>query len=147
MFEGALLGSGRPVLLAPRDWGDRLIGAKVVVAWRDRREATRALADAGPFLDMAGSILIVRIEEAGASEDEVGPDNVASHLVRRGLRARAAHRDGADVAGAVLTLCAEDGADLLVMGGYGRPLWRETLLGGVTQGVLTAARLPVLMSH
>jgi nucleotide-binding universal stress UspA family protein len=147
LFEGALLGSGRPVLLTPQDWGDRPIGSKVVIAWRDRREATRALADASPFLDMARDILVVRIEEAHADKDEVGPEDVARHLVRRGLRAHAAHRDGANVGEAVLAMCAGVGADLLVMGGYGRPVWRETVLGGVTQSVLTTARLPVLMSH
>jgi len=34
-----------------------------------------------------------------------------------------------------------------VMGGFGHSRVREIILGGVTQHVLSAARIPVLMMH
>jgi nucleotide-binding universal stress UspA family protein len=39
------------------------------------------------------------------------------------------------------------GADLLVMGAYGRSRMRETIFGGATRSVLHESALPVLMAH
>ena len=41
----------------------------------------------------------------------------------------------------------EFGADLLVMGAFGRPRALERVLGGATRAVLAGATLPVLFSH
>jgi len=46
-----------------------------------------------------------------------------------------------------LSLCADQGSDLLVMGGYGHTRFREILLGGATRTVLESMTLPVLMAH
>ena len=48
---------------------------------------------------------------------------------------------------ALLSLAADVGADLLVMGCYGHSRMREWILGGVTRSVLRAATLPLLMAH
>jgi nucleotide-binding universal stress UspA family protein len=40
-----------------------------------------------------------------------------------------------------------EGAQLLAMGGYGHSRFRDFVLGGATQGVLTNLHLPVLLSH
>jgi nucleotide-binding universal stress UspA family protein len=37
--------------------------------------------------------------------------------------------------------------DLLVMGGYSRPMWLEFIFGGTTQSLLLSAKMPVLVSH
>lgn len=37
--------------------------------------------------------------------------------------------------------------DLLVMGGYSRPMWLEFIFGGVTQSMLLSSKIPVLVSH
>ena len=39
------------------------------------------------------------------------------------------------------------GADLIVMGGYGRSRLREAVLGGATRSLLKAMTVPVLMAH
>jgi nucleotide-binding universal stress UspA family protein len=39
------------------------------------------------------------------------------------------------------------GAGLIVAGAYGHSRLREWALGGVTQGLLTGSRIPVLFSH
>ena len=51
-------------------------------------------------------------------------------------------------AGEALLEAARDvGADLLVMGAYGRSRFSEWALGGATRHVLTHAQMPVLMRH
>ena len=38
-------------------------------------------------------------------------------------------------------------AAMIVMGAFGRSRLRETLFGGVTQHLVTAARVPLLLAH
>ncbi|MFP3277684.1 MAG: universal stress protein, partial [Paraburkholderia sp.] len=47
----------------------------------------------------------------------------------------------------LLSEAADLGADLLVMGAYGHPRWRELVMGGATRTVLKSMTVPVLMSH
>ncbi len=48
---------------------------------------------------------------------------------------------------AILGRALGEGADLVVMGGYGHSRLREMMLGGVTRHVLEHATVPVLFSH
>ena len=52
-----------------------------------------------------------------------------------------------DAGAQLLSLAADVGADLLVMGCYGHSRAREWVLGGVTRTILQSMTLPVLMSH
>ena len=81
----------------------------------------------------------------------------ASHRAptsRRTLRATASVSRSRPIPGgglaagdAILAQAADEGADLLVMGGYGHSRLREMVLGGVTRQLLTQMTLPVLLSH
>ena len=51
------------------------------------------------------------------------------------------------IGNALLSLAADKGSDLLVMGGYGHTRFREVLLGGVTLTILKTMTVPVLMAH
>jgi nucleotide-binding universal stress UspA family protein len=47
----------------------------------------------------------------------------------------------------MLSEAANREVDLIVMGAFGHGRIRESLLGGVTQTILTSMTVPVLMSH
>ena len=47
----------------------------------------------------------------------------------------------------MLAEASEIGAGLLIMGGYGHGRLREFVFGGVTEHVIRAAAIPVLMAH
>jgi nucleotide-binding universal stress UspA family protein len=70
-------------------------------------------------------------------------------LERHGANVDARHvpSGGQDVGRVLLAQAQAFGADLVVMGAYGRSRLCEQLLGGVTRTVLREAELPVLMSH
>jgi len=140
-----ILGSGRPVLLAPTvPSGPMRI---VVVAWKDRPEAARAVSAAMPILEKAKRIFVVT-----AAEDDEPPsdqDGVVNHLHWHGLSAEA-HRvepRGRDAHDAVLETARAADADLLVAGAYGRNRLSEIVFGGFTEGLLEDASLPVLFVH
>lgn len=151
MFEGVLFGAGRPLLLAPPDWRGQAIGRNIVIAWNGKREAARALADARVFLDGAERITIVAVASDRSSHDALALSaaDVAAHLTRRELNAevRVIQDPGIGEAQALFAEAGALGADLVVMGGYGRSRLGEFIFGGVTREALQSARVPLLMSH
>jgi nucleotide-binding universal stress UspA family protein len=54
---------------------------------------------------------------------------------------------GDDVGETLLSLAADGGAQLPVLGCYGYTRFRELVLGGVSRTILRSPTLPVLMAH
>jgi len=141
-IEQALISSGRPVLIAPAQ-PPKVLGEVVALAWNDQPECARALAAALPFLHAAKAVHVLSLGETGAGR-------LAEHLGWYGVRATADAVSPAARAGVgelLLAAARDQGADLLVMGGYGHAPWRETLFGGVTRHVIGSSLLPLLLSH
>jgi nucleotide-binding universal stress UspA family protein len=142
-----VLGCGRPVLVVPGAGAAGSIGKLVVIAWNGAREAARAAFDSLPLLDPAGEVHLVAVDSA---RGEATLAAMTRALARRGVTAEprsVTRTDGRGVAEEVLKLCADLGADLLVMGCYGHSRLRETVFGGATSRVLRDMTLPVLMAH
>ena len=66
---------------------------------------------------------------------------------RRNVTVRELEEQGGDVAKTLNTHAQEGNADLIIMGGFGHARFREMLLGGVTQSMLSSSPLPVFMSY
>jgi nucleotide-binding universal stress UspA family protein len=143
-IETTLVAGGRPLLLAPK--GVQTIGERVAIAWNDSAESARALASALPFVEAASAVHVLTAE-TWRTQFEV-TEALADYLEWRGIVCERRSIVAEDAVGAALLRAASDaGADLLVMGGYGRSRLRELVLGGVTRHVLTHAQLPVLLAH
>ena len=123
----------------------------MLVAWNGSREATRAANDALPILQRADRVVVLAINPGGGIDGhgEVPGADLSLHLARHGVSAEAQQVQAEDmnVGEMLLSRCADEAADLLVMGAYGRSRVRELVLGGATRHVLEHATLPVLMSH
>lgn len=145
---GALIvGAGAPVLIAPE--GTAGVEAdKVLIGWKNTREARRAVADALPFLTAAREVEVVRVHGAQEETPE-SLDLVAQRLRRHGVNARCAMlaRGAGSVAQDLQEAAASRSAGLIVTGGYGHSRLQELVLGGVTRGLLGQAAVPVLFSH
>lgn len=144
-IETTLVGSGRPVLLAPK--GVQTIGDRIAVAWNDSSESARALASALPFIENARAVQVLAADTWRTRFEAT--EELADYLAWRGIDCeRQAVEVGDDEVGAALMQAAIGAnADLLVMGGYGRSRLRELVMGGVTRHVLTNTRLPILFAH
>jgi nucleotide-binding universal stress UspA family protein len=143
--------AGRPLLVVP-DNANWLDLRSVLVAWKDTPEARRAVADALPMLRKARDITIVEIPEQGDDRSAVmaGVTDVAAWLARHGVTAsaRICEASGSETAAAQLEKVAGDvGAGLIVAGAYGHSRFRELILGGVTQHLVTQPVRSVLLSH
>jgi nucleotide-binding universal stress UspA family protein len=149
LIEGALFESGRPVVVVPHVQTQAVTLERLLVCWDGSRPATRAIADALPFLRRAKAIDIMAVSvERGKGSELVGT-NMARHLARHGLAVelKRVSAGSVDVPSAIKAQVAETGADFMVMGGYGHSRLREFILGGVTRTILTSSAIPVLMSH
>ncbi len=147
--ESVLAASGKPGLVIPYIWDSDRVGQTVVIAWKDTREAARAVAAALPLLQRAQKVHVLAwaLQAPSALGD---PLNLASYLARHGVQAQW-HREGGAEPDAVgeqlLSRASELDADLLVMGCYGHSRMREWMLGGTSRTVLRSMTLPVLMVH
>jgi nucleotide-binding universal stress UspA family protein len=147
--EGALFGSGRPMIVVPYIQKAPLKLDRVMVCWDGGLPAARAIADAMPLLERAGRIELVIVTKERGKQDETEGGDIGQHLARRGLhvdvlRIAKGHMDVADT---LLAHAADTDTDFIVMGGHGHSRLREFFLGNVTDAVLRSVKVPVLMSH
>jgi len=143
---GALLMEvGRPVLIAPPGV-ESIAARRVVVAWKDTREARRAVHDALPFLTRADA---VHVAVVGPGADQEGAEDVADYLSGHGVgvTTHLLHTPEIGAADEILRLAQREDVDLIVMGAYGHSRLREWVFGGATRDMLQGTSLCCLMSH
>jgi nucleotide-binding universal stress UspA family protein len=148
VLEAALVETGRPVLLAP-PVAPPQVGRVVAIAWKDTREAARAVAAAQPFIRSAERIIVICVVEDEWQEErsyERLRHALTWHNPNVVVRRRADRRPE-HPAEMLLAEAASESADLLVMGGYSHSRMREVIFGGVTRRILHGADLPVLIAH
>jgi nucleotide-binding universal stress UspA family protein len=143
--------AGRPILVVP-DGVNWLDLRSVLVAWKDTPEARRALADALPILRKARDVTVLAIPEGDDDRPAAiaGVTDVTAWLARHGVTAIARVSEGArneTVAGQLEKIAGDVGASLIVAGAYGHSRFRELILGGVTQYLVTQSARCVLLSH
>ena len=141
--------AGRPVLFVPNGitW---LKLATVVVAWKDTREARRAINDALPLLHLAREVVVVELLDKAADEQvaKARVNDVARWLTRRGINASSiSTRALIGVTSQLSILAQDEGADIIVAGAYGHTRFQEWLFGGVTRELLAQQKHCVLLSH
>ena len=145
-----LMQSAHPVLIVPFASQSIKPFSRAMIAWDASMAASRAVAGALPLLRMA-SVVDVVVFNASAQDEahgEVPGSDLALYLARHGVSVNViSRRTDIDIGNALLSLCADQESDLLVMGGYGHTRFREILLGGATRTVLESMTLPVLMTH
>lgn len=140
--------AGRPVLVVPPT-GGQLSADVIVVAWKDSREARRALADAMPLLVGAEDVVMVEAAETDIELIEAHHDSLLAHLRRHGVAARSRIVQAkSDEAVEVLhEQRRAAGGDLIVAGAYGHTRFGEWVFGGVTADLLADPQRFVLFSH
>ena len=143
-----VLRAGRPVLIVPREHRQLKL-EKVVVAWKDSREARRAVADALPLLQKAHTVSVIEIcSPETVKEAHQRTADVAHWLKIHGVTAHgiAEASHSTDLEG-LRTRLSNKGCDLLVAGAYGHTRLREWAFGGVTMDLLLPGNHCTLVSH
>jgi nucleotide-binding universal stress UspA family protein len=140
-----LIGSGRPILVVP-DKIERLEARNITVAWKNTREARRAVADALPLLTAADTVTLLQIKDPGAETDSIS--DMHQLLACHGIQATTRIVDaGVETEIDLVRLARESKSDLIVAGAYGRSRLREWAFGGVTRGLLKQNSIACQLSH
>jgi nucleotide-binding universal stress UspA family protein len=148
LVPSLIVATGRPALVVPFAGQFQAAAGEVLLAWKPTREAARAVTAALPWLRLARTVHVAMRDEGPPSDF----DHMAAlrrWLASQGVAATVrSHGLGpGDVGAALLSLAADTGAELLVMGCYGHSRAREWILGGASYSILRAMTLPVLMVH
>lgn len=143
-----ILSAGRPVLVIPADM-DRLDCSKVLIAWKDTREARRAVHDALPFLQQAKEVAIAVVHTKNAETSDAQIADVVQYLARHkvSVTQQIANVSNEAEGNVLLALAEQHRADLIVAGAYGRTRLGEWIFGGVTSDLLRNSRIPCLFSN
>ena len=145
----AILQMGRPVLVVPPGI-ESLPAERVVIGWKDTREARRALRDSLPVLREAKRVTIVEVCDEGMEEQaRRSMDDVADYLTRHriGVAARILAHTKGPAADELIRVGGEERADLIVAGAYGHSRLGEWIFGGVTRDLLTTCPVCCLLAH
>jgi nucleotide-binding universal stress UspA family protein len=149
--EWLVLYSGRPVVTVP--YSGRFIPRceRILIAWSDGRESTRALHDAMPLLRRAQRVHIVNLvtDKSAINGAEERLEEIVEHLYLSGVRVKGEMVLSIDFppGDMLLNRACEERSDLLVMGVYNRTGNGKAVLGQVARHILRQMTLPVLMSH
>jgi nucleotide-binding universal stress UspA family protein len=138
---------GRPVLVIPPQVGK--INLKcAMIAWKDTREARRAVSDALPLLRKVQEVVVVEVieEESDRSAAHGRLDDVVSWLAGHGIPSVARVFDFPGNKDPMAKLY-QYGADFIVAGGYGHAQAREWVFGGFTRDLLKRSPQCVFLSH
>lgn len=135
--------SGRPILVAPGT-APRSLTDTIMVCWKDAGSAAGALTAAAPLLATAGRVVFAHVaprdvQPAGALQADAQRVAGATPEVRV-IAARG--RAIPDALAAAADAC---GADLIVMGAYGRSRAGQILFGSRTDAILDRTDRPILL--
>ena len=151
LFEAVLFESGRGMYVVPPGRKPPDAIRRILVAWCDTRETSRAVAEALPFIEQATrtAVLLVDPQNGTAGEKRASEMDIARHLERHGTRVEVhmVESGASAVSEVILDQARRASADLVVMGGYGHSRAREWVLGGATLEVLENSEFPILMAH
>jgi nucleotide-binding universal stress UspA family protein len=144
-----LFQAGGPVLFVPHIFRGAFKAKRIGICWDGSRLAARALRDAKPFLAQADTLCAISINGAENVPGDTLSKGLAKHLARVGLPIKLIELPASrsEIQPYILSIAADEGLDMLVMGAYGHSRLQEGILGGVTRAMLRTMIVPTLMSH
>jgi nucleotide-binding universal stress UspA family protein len=146
-LEHLALNSGRPILVAASAAPQTLTDT-IMVCWKECSNAARAVTAATPILAKAKRVVFVSVAEQNDGVSDA-LDDLARQFSWNGVAAevRLIPASRRAIPGALATAAEECGADLVVMGAYGRSRVRELIFGSCTESVLNGSDRPILLMH
>lgn len=141
VVEEVVRGCAKPVLVTPRHL---LPVTRILAAYDGSRTANRALGLAAAFARSLDLPLVVVCVAAEEREGQGILSEAETYLEPHRLRLKTVLESGNPVEG-ILQVAQREACDLVIMGAYGHSRVRELFLGSTTDGLLRAARIPILL--
>lgn len=142
-----ILAAGRPVLVVPPEI-ERHDFSRPLIAWKDTREARRAVRDAVPLLQQAKEVAIAVVHSSPSERTDAQIADLVRYLARHKVSVTQQIANVSNDEGTILLQLAEEHrVDLIVAGAYGRTRLGEWIFGGVTRDLLLSSRICCLFSN
>lgn len=142
--------AGRPILMVPPSAIISPLGTNAVIAWKDCREARRAVFDALPLLAMAREVCVVDVaSEMLREKAQSQVSDVTMFLGRHGIKAEAMVEsvDERSLADQLLAVASRKRAGLIVMGGQSHARLHDWTFGGDTHAMLKRSPVCLFLSN
>jgi nucleotide-binding universal stress UspA family protein len=144
-FVQVLVETDKPVLRATGD-APKSFARRIAIGWDGRTAAAQAMSAAIPYLQRADSVEVLSVQRAPLRINAT--EGVKDYLKLHGVSSAERLIDAGSrrIGQVLLDTAVEGGADLLVLGGYGRGRL-QSLIGGVTRHVIAHADIAIFMVH
>lgn len=144
----AVLGLGRPLLFIGTGVS-HIAADRIIVGWKDTREARRAVVDALPFFKAASAVMVCAIEEGDFATTKPSLQDALDWMKCHEINAigDVVPEEPEGIAATLEKARADFRADLTVTGAYGHSRMREWLLGGMTRELLDLRTSSRFMSN
>lgn len=145
-FVQVLVETDKPVLRST-DQTPTSLGRRIAIGWDGKTAAAQAMSAAIPYLQRADSVEVLSVQRAPLRTNAT--EGVKDYLQLHGVASTERLIDAGSkrIGQVLLDAASEGGADLLVVGGYGRGRLRESIIGGTTRHVIAHAGIAVFMVH
>lgn len=132
-----------PVLVLPDDRPLELPIRRACIAWDGGEQAAAALRASVPLLASCQMVKLIAVAEKSGGFPAT---DALRYLSRHGVHAEfEEHQRRNSTEDTLAAVVAENHAEVLVMGAYGKSRMREFLFGGVTAYFLNEAKAPALL--
>ncbi|MDW3094625.1 MAG: universal stress protein [Gammaproteobacteria bacterium] len=142
---------GRPLLITPDLKKVFNLPKRIIIAWNESHEATRAVHDALPILRQAENIQIVNVSKSEKKEKENMKrcEQLQRHLKHHFINCEifTPNKLLKGTGHTIYETALEYNADLIVMGAYGHSKFKEIVLGGTTKYLIENSTMPLFVSN
>ena len=147
ILDSLVLSCGRPMLVAASAGPQHLTGT-VMVCWKESGNAARAVTAATPILSKAKRVVFTSITERDEGVTEAVHD-LARQFAWHGTATdvKVIPANGRAMSDLLSAAAEECGADLVVMGAYGRSRARQLIFGSCTEAFMRHADRPIMIMH
>lgn len=151
LADHLVIEGGSPCLVIPYIGCRKTLGKRILLAWNESRESSRALKDSLPLLQQAQIVSVLFIKPKSHDEAQTRQQEKAllTYLSDHDIEGEinlcidSQHNTG-DI---MLAEAIDNDIDLIVMGAYGHSRLREIVLGGATRQLFQQMTVPVFVSH
>jgi nucleotide-binding universal stress UspA family protein len=149
--RSGLFESDGPILIVPRDCKPPLQPNCILLAWDSSLECTRAAHEVLDLMVGAEEVHVTLVDaDNGPTQSGRGAgDHIIDYLTHQGIRAVLDRlpSEGKSIANVLKQHATDISADLIVIGNHRHSHMFERVSGGVTESMIDAPSVPVLMAH
>ncbi|MEO0393689.1 MAG: universal stress protein [Pseudomonadota bacterium] len=140
-----------PTLVLPVETSTDFTGKHLMLSWKAKREASRALRDSLGLMRDAEQVSIAMLYRRDTEKDVMAESKrakqfLSNHDIDAEIHLVPAHRTRGN-GSPLLNLAEQIKVDGIIMGAYSHSRFREQILGGMTYYMLHHTDIPLIMSH